>query len=227
MYRRMTAFTLSFLFLVLGQPRGYDAGLAQAGSTYEIRITNLTPGQSFTPILGATHSADASVFVPGTAASPELKALVEGGDIAPLTALLNSTPGSVVEVASTPGLTTPAVTRSLTLMGGGTYDLLSLAAMLIPTNDAFVGLDTSLPVAGETKVVYAYAYDAGTEVNDERCASIPGPDFPECGGPGTGGSPGNGEGAIVISSGSHGIGDFARNRDWKNPVARITIYRIP
>jgi len=132
-----------------------------------------------------------------------------------------------MEVASTSGLTTPAVTRSLTLMGGGTYDRLSLAAMLIPTNDAFVGLDTALPVAGETKVVYAYAYDAGTEVNDELCASIPGPDFPECGGPGMGGSPGNGEGAIVISSGIRGIGDFASNRDWKNPVARITIYRLP
>jgi len=86
MYQRMTAFALTLLFLVLGQLRGYDVALAQAGSTYEIRITNLTPGQSFTPILGATHSADASVFVPGTPASLELKALAESGDVAPLTA---------------------------------------------------------------------------------------------------------------------------------------------
>ena len=30
---------------------------------------------------------------------------------------------------------------------------------------------------------YARAYDSGSEVNDELCASIPGPDFEECGGP--------------------------------------------
>lgn len=59
MCQEMAVFTLTLLFVVLGQPRAYDVVLAQAGSRDEIRITNLTPGQSFTPILRSTHSADA------------------------------------------------------------------------------------------------------------------------------------------------------------------------
>ncbi len=43
----------------------------------------------------------------------------------------------------------------------------------------------------------ASAYDAGSERNDETCASIPGPDFVECGGPGTGGQPVGGEEGYV------------------------------
>ena len=74
--------------------------------------------------------------------------------------------------------------------------------------------------------MYAYAYDAGTEINDELCASIPGPSYPECGGPGMGGSPGNGEGTIVISGSIKGGVDIGTNRDWKNPVARITIQKV-
>mgnify|MGYP002849528141 CR=1 FL=1 len=195
--------------------------------SYEVKITNLTPAQSFTPVLAASHTSAASIFLAGTPASSELQAVAEGGDIAPLTALLNGMSTTVMDVEATADLTTPGVTASVTVMGGGTFDRLSLVSMLIPTNDTFVGVNTRLPMAGETKVVYAYAYDAGTEVNDELCASIPGPSYPECGGPGSGGSPGNGEGAVVISNGILGVGDFGRNRDWKNPVARITIQHVP
>ena len=222
MHRTIAALALVLGLVAMGHPATDDA-LAQAGSTYKVNITNLTPGQSFTPILTATHSSAASIYLPGTTASSELETLAEEGNVAPLTSLLNSMPASVMQVVSGSGLTTPGVTTSLSIMGGNTFDRLSIVAMLIPTNDAFVGVNTALPTDGEVTVVYAYAYDAGTEVNDETCASIPGPNFVECGGPGTGGSPGNGEGAVVISSGIRGIGDFARDRDWKNPVARITI----
>ena len=226
MNRTIAALALVLGLVALGHPATDGLALAQAGSTYKVNVTNLTPSQSFTPILAATHSGAASIYLPGTPASPELGTLAEEGNVAPLTSLLNGMPASVMQVVSTPGLTTPAVTTSLTIMGGGTFDRLSIVAMLIPTNDAFVGVNTTLPTGGEVKVVYAYAYDAGTEVNDETCASIPGPNYVECGGPGTGGSPGNGEGAIVISSGIRGIGDFANDRDWKNPVARITMHLV-
>ena len=114
--------------------------------------------------------------------------MAEGGNVAPLTALLNSDT-NVMDVQNSDGLHGPGNTGGVHVTGSDTFNRLSLATMLIPTNDAFVGLNTTLPADGETKVVYAYAYDAGTEVNDERCASIPGPDYPECGGPGTGGAP--------------------------------------
>jgi hypothetical protein len=78
--------------------------------------------------------------------------------------------------------------------------------------------------------LYSPAYDAGSERNDELCASIPG-DYPECSGPS---SPGNGdkptggeEGFIHIHAGIHGIGDYKpAQRDWRNPVAKITIRRV-
>ena len=225
MKRIMAAAALGLGLVVVGQPVN-DTALAQTASMYQVKITNLTPGQSFTPILAATHTSSTTIFLPGTLASSQLQVLAEDGDVGPLTSLLNTMPAAVMDVASSSGLTTPGVTTTLMVMGGGTFGRVSLAAMLIPTNDAFVGLNTALPDDGGSKVAYAYAYDAGTEQNDETCASIPGPNFPECGGPGTGGSPGNGEGAVVISSGIRGIGDFGSDRDWKNPVARVTIRKM-
>ena len=85
-----------------------------------------------------------------------------------------------------------------------------------------------LPKGNETLTIDALAYDAGTERNDERCASIPGPNFAECNGPGGGARVGGGEGAVTVHNGIHGIGDLrASERDWRNPVARIVIRRIP
>ena len=194
---------------------------------YEVRVTNLTNAQRFTPILGATHTPSVHVFRPGTMATPELRALAEDGDTAPLTAMLNGMPAAVSDVSSTAGLLTRGASVSFEVTGGGGFDVLSLAAMLIPTNDAFFGLETTLPEDGDMKVVYAYAYDAGTEQNDELCSSIPGPGFVECGGPGGGAQTGNGEGVVTVHSGIHGSGDLEpRLRDWDNPVARVTIRKV-
>ena len=99
--------------------------------------------------------------------------------------------------------------------------------MLIPTNDAFAGLNGfALPNGFDPVVVDLLAYDSGTEVNDERCASIPGPSFSECGGPGGGARVGSGEGAVTVHNGVHGVGDMNRAlRDWRGPVARVIIQR--
>ena len=77
---------------------------------------------------------------------------------------------------------------------------LSLVSMLIPTNDTFVGANMMLPGEGGM-MGYAYAYDAGTEMNDELCSSIPNPaGYPECDAMGAGAAVGMGEGGIVIRS---------------------------
>lgn len=225
MKRLAAILTLALGVVVIGNPANTTTARAQTTGMYFVEIVNLTPRQHFTPMLVATHNASAAIFNLGMPASPELQTLAEGGDVAPLTALLN-TSANVMDVQTAAGLHGPGGTTSVTVMGGAGFDRVSVAAMLIPTNDAFVGLDTALPAAGEMKVVYAYAYDAGTETNDELCASIPGPSYPECNGPGAGGSPGNGEGPIVIHSGIRGHGDFDADRDWKNPVAQIRIWQV-
>jgi hypothetical protein len=97
--------------------------------------------------------------------------------------------------------------------------------MLIPTNDAFVAVrGARFPAPGKVAAYYAYAYDAGSERNDEACASIPGPNFDECGGPGGGAAPGGGEGFVHVHNGMHNRGDFdAARRDWRGPVALVVV----
>ena len=226
MKRPIVVLALVLGLVIMGNPLSDTDGLAQTTGTYQLKITNLMPNQSLTPLLAATHTSAFSVFVAGTSATSGVKTMAEDGNVAPLSTTLNGN-ASVMQVATGSGLTTPAVTTTLNIVGGGSFNWVSIVAMLIPTNDTFVGARTTLPAAGELKVIYANAYDAGTEVNDQLCASIPGPNYPECGGPGTGGAPGNGEGAVVISNGIRdGLGDFGSNRDWKNPVVRVTIHKI-
>ena len=49
----------------------------QPGVTYEVTITNLTPGQTFTPILAATHRSSISFFELGQPASDQIAELAE------------------------------------------------------------------------------------------------------------------------------------------------------
>jgi hypothetical protein len=197
-------------------------------SRFAVTVTNVTRGQSFTPILVATHRAGMRLFELGKAASSELARLAEEGDTAPLAALLSSMPG-VKDVVSSGGLLPPGQSVTIIVKAEGHFDHVSMAAMLIPTNDGFFSLNgIAGPGRGQTIVRQSPAYDSGSEVNDELCASIPGPSFVECGGPGDGGMPAGGEeGYVHIHAGIHGIGDFvAADRDWRNPVAHITIRRV-
>lgn len=220
-------FTLSVFALTVLVGSGVHLA-AQSDTRYEVTVTNLTKGQTFTPLVIATHAPGVRIFAPGTAASPQLTVLAEEGAPDMMVALLRGMPAVVREVITAPGLQTPAVSATFQISGGGTFSQLSIAAMLIPTNDAFLGLSgLPLPSGFEPVVTDVLAYDSGTEINDERCASIPGPNFTECGGPGTGGRPGRGEGAITVHNGMHGVGDMNRPlRDWRGPVARVTVQRV-
>jgi Spondin_N len=195
---------------------------------FQVTITNLTRGQQFTPILVVTHRGGLKLFTLGQPAISELATLAEEGDTAPLSQLLSSMP-AVGEVANSSGLLDPGHSVTVTVKGGGQFKHLSLAAMLIPTNDGFFSLNgIEAPDGHRTLMLFSPAYDAGSERNDETCASIPGPFFAECGGPGTGGKPGEGEGFVHIHAGIHGIGDLRLEmRDWRNPVAQVTIRRMP
>lgn len=221
--------------LMMTFPQAEETALAQGGPRYEVTVTNLTRGQQFTPILVATHKEGVRLFNLGEPASPQLAVLAEEGDTAPLTNLLLATPG-VNEVVTAPGFLDPGASRTVTVAAHAQFDHLSVAAMLIPTNDGFFAVNgVAGPRGNNTSkgdnalMLFSPAYDAGSERNDELCASIPGPNFTECGGPGGGGMPsGNEEGYVHIHAGIHGIGDLnAAMRDWRNPVARIVIRRIP
>ena len=193
------------------------------GDYYEVTVTNLTRGQSFTPILVATHRAGVMLFETGQPASPELALLAEGGKTAPLTANLEANP-EVQQVITIPGLLGPGASVTARIKTQGNFDHLSMASMLVPTNDGFFALENVRgPRDNRRQEFESPAYDAGSEPNDELCSNIPGP---VCGGEGASPNAG-GEGVVHIHAGIHGIGNLvASDRDWRNPVARISVRRV-
>ena len=198
---------------------------------YEVTITNITKASQFTPILAATHKRSISYFELGAPASPGLALMAEGGDVSVLAEELLST-GKVVDTANSadvlgsPPLLFAGQSVTLKLEGDRKrHARFSLAAMILPTNDSFVALNSvSLPRFG-TRTYYALGYDAGSEPNDEYCANIPGP---LCDGEGASpdAQPGD-EGFVHVANGIQGSGDVNPNTyDWRNPIAKIVIKRV-
>ena len=193
---------------------------------WSVEVTNVTPGQSFTPVLSVLHYPPVRLFELGDAASEELAILAEGGDTVPLADKLADLDRGVGEIQSIGGLLGPGETRHFEVNGRIGQNL-SLAAMLVPTNDTFFAVDAVLlPVAGRV-IVQALAYDAGSEQNDQNCANIPGP---RCGGAGVSPVPAStDEGFVHVGNGFHDLGDGVlkpAHYDWNNPVAIVTIRRM-
>jgi len=215
----MRKFKLAGCLVLLG---GLYAGSVFADQTYQVTITNVTRGISFTPILAITHKAGSPLFELGSPASDELAAIAEGGDTTPFKNKLLAS-GMAMDATSSAGLLAPGASVSLTLTGNDDFDYVTVASMLLPTNDGFIAVNgMKLPDGNKKVMVYSPAYDAGSENNDESCASIPGP---HCGGEAF--SAGQGEGFVHIHAGIKGIADLdAAKYDWRNPVAKISITRV-
>lgn len=191
---------------------------------YEVKITNVTPGQWFSPLVVYSHGKDHMLFELGMPASDEVAAIAEAGATDPLRMFLESM-GAAFDIAIAGGLTPPGHTTTLTVRTRRHADRISLAAMMVPSNDAMVALrGADLPFIG-SRTYYAVGYDAGSETNDESCETVPGPPF-VCTGEAL--SPGDdGEGYVHVHAGISGIGDVdPAAHDWKNPVAEITITRV-
>ena len=196
-------------------------------SEIEVTITNLTKGVSFTPLLVSAHAANSQLFNDGAASSTNLKSMAEGGDVSGLLADLNAAGANSVENPAAGLLSAGAsTTTSVTTTAGNEY--LSIVAMMLPTNDGFVAMNSvKIPtLAG----VYKYelnAHDAGTEANDELAANIPA----LATGSGATGVSASAEGFVHIHRGS--LGDFdgvagvsdldARTDRFLNPVASVIV----
>ncbi|MCP4277600.1 MAG: hypothetical protein GY779_14730 [Gammaproteobacteria bacterium] len=203
-----------------------------------VEITNLTNGIYFTPLLVAAHHRNQHLFELGESASPELQAMAEGGNIAGLIAEVSSAGGDYVADPAE-GLLAPGMSTTAELDVSGKRGL-SVAAMLLPTNDGFVGLDNiKIPIKSGTYTFFLRGYDAGTEANDEivnggGAPGIPGIPADPGGHAGTGGTgvAGDDDNANVhIHRGNVGDQDptgGASDLDsgahrWANPVARVVI----
>lgn len=199
-----------------------------------VEITNLSNALYYTPLLVSAHDGRTHLFQPGTAASASLQAMAEGGNISGLITELDAAgANSVADPAA--GLLAPGETATATVKMSKRNRYLSIAAMLLPTNDGFVGLDAlKIPKKQGTHTVYLNGYDAGTEANDEIVNG-----GGEPGTPGIPADPGgnSGAGAAGVTGADHntkvhvhrGIvgGDYSdldsAVHRWMNPVAKVVI----
>lgn len=206
------------------------AAWAEGGPRYEVTIVNLTKGQTFTPQLIATHSRQVSAFTLGDPASLGLEILAEGGDTSMLAAELSTSPHAIGDLQTLPDLLGPGERVSVEVSASARHRYLTVAAMLIPTNDTFVALN-GVPLPKRYTSVTALAYDAGTEQNDQNCLNIPGP---RCGGEGHSPGPNDGdEGFVYVSNGFHELPAAESGEvlgpltyDWRNPIARVVVRRV-
>ncbi len=227
---------------LVGATAALSIALASSASaqTIHVEITNVTHGSWFTPLLVVAHRPSADVFEVGSPASEPLERMAEAGDISDLQAMAESM-GATTAVANDTPLG-PGESASATLR---TRDnrMLSIVSMLLPSNDAFLGLDAfPLRKLKKQAVVYLGSYDAGTEANDELL--VPGAGFNLPGAPGDpGGNAGSGgvgmtnfdpntrvhvhPGPVGDSDPTGGPSDFdsALHR-WQDPVAKVVITRV-
>ncbi|MBN4080162.1 spondin domain-containing protein [Beggiatoa alba] len=198
-----------------------DTMASDSEKMYEVTITNISHGEFFTPVMVASHKKGVKLFKLGEPASTALEDMAESGNTNPLKDSLLSS-GQVLDVAQATAALPPGKSVTLKVRMSKRYSYISVASMLVPSNDAFIALNGMYVGNAKAPVtVYSPAYDAGSELNDELCVSIPGPGF-VCRGEGT--NLETGEGYVHIHPGIQGIADLDKARfDWRNPTAKITI----
>ena len=213
---------------------------------YEVTIENLTTSQPFSPGVivthfdaqrrrsGKKHGPKFQLFHPGGAASEGIRNIAENGSPSVAVSELfgaagvSSVNATIVPVHRIGGPGATSLTVEITTDGRASR--LSLAVMLICTNDGFVGVrNLRLPRGDHPITAYARAYDAGTEVNDELYESI----VPPCGGIGPVAFD-NANNARTVEGGKvrhhrgiRGGGDLdPAAHGWDGPVAKVTVRRI-
>lgn len=205
----------------------------------DITVANLTHGNTFTPLLVTAHANTLHVFQTGTTASANLRTMAEGGDIAGLVTDLDAASAdSIANPAA--GLLAPGASTSFMLNTSEGNNYLSAVAMVLPTNDAFLGLNAwKIPSEPGTYTINLSAYDAGTEVNDEiinggGTTGVPGIPADPSGQAGSGAMGVTTEesntnihihrGVLGDTNATGGRSDLdSRIHRWLNPVARIVV----
>ncbi len=203
---------------------------------YSVTVTNLTAGQPFSPLAYSVHYSGFSPFTIGMPATGGIEKIAESGatDDYINEAMANS---DVILIDHAMGLTLPGESKIISLnvsvdMASADQLLFSLVNMLGNTNDAFAGVNSvaiGKLAVGESLTLNAQSYDAGTEMNTETQATIPGP-------------AGGGEGfnavrddmvdQVTMHPGAVTRDDgkmdstLTQVHRWDNPTARITITRL-
>lgn len=233
-------FTCALLAFAAAGVIGDDDGSPNEAKMYRVTIQNLTPGQPLSPPVAATHRGGFRLFRVGDEASSELEAIARDGDEVPMYDLLAGL-SHVFDVVDVGVPLTPygSVVGSFTdaaefLIEGRNEDKISLASMLVCTNDGLVGLNRAeLPNKGSS-VFTLRGYDAGAEDNTELSPDI----VDACSALGPlvlNGDPNGNEnaavntvprGVIAAHPGVLGVGDLGAIHEIPAGVAKVTITRV-
>lgn len=181
---------LSLCFLIVAKPVR-AAGLL-------VTIENLQPsgGYYFTPVWLGLHDGGFDLFDIGSAASPELEAIAEEGNVAPLGTLFSSMTNGTGSSRQGAVVTSPggfpgapvfdpgeSVSQMIDVIDPQATRYLSFASMLIPSNDTFFGnsepmgyaifnADGTFSGPLTIDIMGSGLYDAGTEVNSGTGAAF-------------------------------------------------------
>jgi len=141
---------------------------------FSVRIINMTNSQPLSPPVAMLHNDSFKFWAVGESASLALEQMAEGGDGSALLALQSTNPQYQAAGAVPPGQEVEFSIETTDV----SQLYLSIAGMLVNTNDAFSGLNSielADMVAGQTRIYNTHAYDAGTEFNSELSGTLPGP----------------------------------------------------
>lgn len=200
-----------FTVLVFGAPspnRAFDDRMQR----YSVIIKNITSSRVIMQPVIISHNEDFQMFVPGSPAMPQLLALAEGGDAAPLLVYAASLP-SVFEAVATSRYLAPGASVTLEINTNGKFGLISAVGMVASEKGAFFAVQKVRgPEKGE-RTVDADMFDAGGRENPQACAHTLGS---TCG---NNGIRSTGKGPLSIRNSPIGVPE-------SDPVAEITIRAI-
>lgn len=163
-----------------------SVSLPASATLVRITATNTSGpgGLSLTPLFFAFQDGSVDLFNVGAAAGNGLEQVAETGNFSPLESEVLAQQATAVTGAAfgtdigAPGPIEPGETASFVVdLDAIANRFLVYAAMVLPSNDTFVGVDDStafalFDAAGDFlgpqtfDITGAFAYDAGTEVND-------------------------------------------------------------
>lgn len=219
-----------------------------------VSVKNLSEkgGVFTTPFWFGFHDNSFDLFNPGEAASAGLEALAEDGTVGGLNAELTDADadalGTVLTGAAGP-IAPGETTSTIVSVDGSSNAYVNYAAMILPSNDAFVGNSTATKLFDDdgnflgpqtTTISGERVYDAGTEVNTELDAAFINQTANDTGvdengvvalHPGFNGSLGNPDspsGDQIILGGTNAFGEFIDPiaADFTQPGAQIAQIHI-
>ena len=181
--RTVTALLLTFAAGGCGSDAATGPG-SDADSDYEVATyrvtfeatwsagthpTDFPPGPHFSPLIGATHSADVAFWAEGGMATPGIRSMAETGGTSALATEVTEaiTAGMADRVLLSGGIGTSPGEVTLTFDVRRDRPLVTLVSMIAPSPDWFVGVhDLSLRAADAWRdevTITLVAWDAGTD----------------------------------------------------------------